>query len=37
MLIVGDKAGNWKKWYRESIPLADIRFEAHAERLRGGT
>lgn len=23
LLVAGDKAGNWKKWYRTNIPLAD--------------
>jgi hypothetical protein len=28
LLIAGDKAGNWKKWYQVAIPLAEERFEA---------
>ena len=23
LLLVGDKAGNWKRWYRENIPIAE--------------
>ena len=23
LLLGGDKAGNWKRWYRENIPLAE--------------
>jgi hypothetical protein len=23
LLVVGDKAGNWDGWYRDSIPLAE--------------
>ncbi len=35
LLLAGDKAGSWKKWYRENIPLADDRFEEHLRRLKG--
>lgn len=28
-LVAGDKAGNWKRWYRQAIPLADERFAEH--------
>jgi len=33
MLIAGDKAGNWSKWYAKNIPIADALFTAHQERL----
>jgi hypothetical protein len=23
LLLGGDKAGNWKRWYKENIPIAD--------------
>lgn len=23
MLIAGDKAGDWNRWYKKNIPLAD--------------
>ena len=23
LLLGGDKAGNWKRWYRENVPLAE--------------
>jgi hypothetical protein len=26
LLVAGDKAGNWNRWYRESIPLAERRY-----------
>lgn len=26
LLVAGDKAGNWTRWYRESIPLAERRY-----------
>lgn len=35
MLIAGDKAGDWKRWYKRSIPLADGLFDAHLVRVRG--
>jgi hypothetical protein len=28
LLVAGDKAGNWTRWYDENIPLAERRFEA---------
>ncbi|MEA5118396.1 MAG: type II toxin-antitoxin system RelE/ParE family toxin, partial [Propionicimonas sp.] len=34
LLVAGDKAGNWKQWYRRNIPIADDLFDAHL-RLRG--
>jgi len=33
MLIAGDKARNWSKWYAKHIPIADDLFTAHQERL----
>lgn len=35
MLIAGDKAGDWTRWYRRSIPAADDLFDNHLRRLRG--
>ena len=35
MLIAGDKAGNWIRWYKKNIPLADDLFDDHLRRLRG--
>ncbi|MCP2254236.1 hypothetical protein LY13_003001 [Prauserella aidingensis] len=35
MLIAGDKAGNWTRWYKKSIPVADELFDDHLRRLRG--
>jgi len=29
MLIVGDKAGEWEKWYKTNVPLADDLFDKH--------
>lgn len=28
-LVAGDKAGNWRGWYDEAIPLADSRYAEH--------
>ena len=35
MLIAGNKAGNWTRWYRKNIPLADDAFDDHLQNLRG--
>jgi hypothetical protein len=29
LLVAGDKAGRWKAWYREAIPLAEQRYEVY--------
>lgn len=34
MLVAGDKAGDWKDWYKKSIPIADERFAAHIRELK---
>ena len=34
MLVAGDKAGNWARWYATSIPIADRLFTEHQEKLR---
>lgn len=34
MLLAGDKAGNWKSWYRKNIPIADERFDEHLRILK---
>lgn len=34
MLLAGDKAGNWQKWYAKNIPIADDLFDAHLGGLR---
>lgn len=35
MLLAGDKAGNWKRWYRQNIPVADALFDKHLRKLKG--
>ncbi|WSX95416.1 type II toxin-antitoxin system RelE/ParE family toxin [Streptomyces sp. NBC_00890] len=35
--VAGDKSGRWSDWYRESIPVAELRYaEFLASRERGG-
>jgi hypothetical protein len=34
LLVAGDKSGHWDRWYRDNIPLAEKRYEAHLDRLR---
>lgn len=29
LLVAGDKAGRWKTWYAEAIPLAEHRYERY--------
>lgn len=30
-LVAGDKAGNWSKWYRSAIPLAERLYEEYLQ------
>lgn len=34
LLVAGDKAGSWKQWYRQNIPIADDLLDAHLHQLR---
>lgn len=36
-LVAGDKAGNWKRWYDEAIPLAEERYERRAAQAKTTT
>jgi hypothetical protein len=37
ILVAGDKSGRWSDWYRDSIPVAELRYaDFLAERERGG-
>ncbi len=29
ILVAGDQAGQWNRWYRESIPIAERRYEQY--------
>lgn len=31
LLVAGDKAGNWRRWYRTAIPLAEDRYEIYVK------
>ncbi len=33
LLIGGDKAGRWRDWYSESIPIADDLYDLHLENI----
>lgn len=32
-LVAGDKAGNWRRWYTQAIPVADQRLTEHLANL----
>lgn len=34
-LVAGDKAGNWTRWYKKNIPVADDLFDDHLRTLEG--
>jgi hypothetical protein len=34
MLVGGDKAGNWTKWYTENIPAGVEKFIDHQDRIQ---
>ncbi len=34
MLVAGDKAGNWRRWYTKNIAIADDRLDEHLQDLR---
>lgn len=34
LLVAGDKAGNWERWYRQNIPVADDLLDAHLRSLK---
>ncbi|WP_419721916.1 type II toxin-antitoxin system RelE/ParE family toxin [Rothia nasisuis] len=29
LLVAGDKTGQWNKWYKQNIPLAEKRYEEY--------
>lgn len=35
VLVAGDEPGNWKKWYRVNLPVADDLFDEHLARTQG--
>ena len=36
LLVGGDKSNNWKRWYEENIPIAELRFQELNLLLRKG-
>ncbi|PBC36130.1 hypothetical protein CJ178_32270 [Rhodococcus sp. ACPA4] len=32
LLVAGDKTGNWDKWYRVNVKIADARYRAYLDR-----
>lgn len=35
MFVAGNKAGNWDRWYKKNIPVADDLFDDHLRSLKG--
>lgn len=35
LLVAGDKAGLWDRWYRKAVPLADRRYDEWLARMVG--
>lgn len=35
LLVAGDKAGDWKRWYRKNIPLAERRYRRWLKNGKG--
>lgn len=33
-LVAGDKAGDWNRWYKKNIPIADAMFDEHVREVR---
>ncbi len=33
ILVGGDKAGNWQRWYRTAVPLAEAAYADHLARV----
>ena len=36
LLVAGDKAGRWVRWYEEAIPVAETRYAEYLERSGEG-
>ncbi len=36
LLVAGDKAGNWKRWYDINIPIAEERYRRHLDSMEEG-
>lgn len=35
LLVAGNKAGDWKRWYRVNMLIADRRLDTHLANMRG--
>lgn len=35
ILVAGDKAGRWSRWYSEAIPLAEHRYREYRQGKKG--
>jgi len=35
LLVAGDKAGQWTTWYRQAIPLAEVRYTTYLKEKAG--
>jgi hypothetical protein len=33
VLVGGDKAGNWNRWYRAAVPTAETAYADHLRRI----
>ncbi|WP_436493747.1 type II toxin-antitoxin system RelE/ParE family toxin [Actinokineospora sp. HUAS TT18] len=36
LLVAGDKAGSWTRWYTANVPVADERYSLHLRNMEGG-
>ena len=34
LLVAGDKQGQWQRWYKTNIPIADARYDQHLTALK---
>ncbi|MET7965305.1 type II toxin-antitoxin system RelE/ParE family toxin [Micromonospora sp. NPDC005305] len=34
LLIAGNKAGNWSRWYQQNIPMAEVAYKAWLDNER---
>ncbi|MBB6174064.1 hypothetical protein HNR23_004124 [Nocardiopsis mwathae] len=34
LLVAGDKAGNWRRWYRDAVPRAEWLYETYVAERR---
>jgi hypothetical protein len=37
LLVAGDSSGNWSKWHREAVPLAERRYQEFLDSTAGHT